>query len=235
MQTFGGRKGFGVAVILCIDVGPALAGTLEQHLRDLNHEPVHAPSVGAAILALQDRHFDLAILDTSVRERDGSQFLHHLRDAGIRVPTIVLADFSSPDHAMEALTHGAADYVTTPLRAESVRIAVTNALEIDRLRKETQEARGGAASPRGHSVVERPPTTRQDELIPPPESMNGEVLNLHELEAIAIRQALKKTGGHRIKAAELLGINERTLRNKLKMDAFRDLVPSRPSNGAPRR
>jgi len=40
-------------------------------------------------------------------------------------------------------------------------------------------------------------------------------LNLRELEGLAIGRALAATGGHRQKAAELLGISERTLRNKL--------------------
>jgi two-component system response regulator PilR (NtrC family) len=41
--------------------------------------------------------------------------------------------------------------------------------------------------------------------------------NLDVLERIAIRRALEATGGHRTKAAQLLGISERTLRNKLKL------------------
>jgi DNA-binding NtrC family response regulator len=41
------------------------------------------------------------------------------------------------------------------------------------------------------------------------------VLNLRELERITIERALVTTGGHRTRAAELLGISERTLRNKL--------------------
>jgi DNA-binding NtrC family response regulator len=40
-------------------------------------------------------------------------------------------------------------------------------------------------------------------------------LNLGELEKLAINRALQETGGHRRRAAELLGISERTLRNKL--------------------
>ncbi|MGH7741880.1 MAG: helix-turn-helix domain-containing protein, partial [Candidatus Eiseniibacteriota bacterium] len=40
-------------------------------------------------------------------------------------------------------------------------------------------------------------------------------INLRELERIAIDRALVATGGHRTRAAELLGISERTLRNKL--------------------
>ncbi len=40
-------------------------------------------------------------------------------------------------------------------------------------------------------------------------------LDLGELERLTIERALARTGGHRAKAAELLGISERTLRNKL--------------------
>ena len=42
-----------------------------------------------------------------------------------------------------------------------------------------------------------------------------ETLNLHEVEAILIERALKETGNNRTKAADLLGISVRTLRNKL--------------------
>lgn len=40
-------------------------------------------------------------------------------------------------------------------------------------------------------------------------------INLADLEAIAIERALEATGGNRTRAARLLGISERTLRNKL--------------------
>ena len=42
------------------------------------------------------------------------------------------------------------------------------------------------------------------------------------LERIAIDRALAATGGHRTRAAELLGISERTLRNKLNTPAAVD-------------
>ncbi|MGE3618714.1 MAG: helix-turn-helix domain-containing protein, partial [Gemmatimonadales bacterium] len=43
----------------------------------------------------------------------------------------------------------------------------------------------------------------------------ADILNLEELEGIAIQRALVATGGNRTRAAKLLGISERTLRNKL--------------------
>jgi len=48
---------------------------------------------------------------------------------------------------------------------------------------------------------------------------DGAPINLKELEHIAIERALVATGGHRTRAAELLGISERTLRNKLRPGA----------------
>jgi DNA-binding NtrC family response regulator len=41
------------------------------------------------------------------------------------------------------------------------------------------------------------------------------VFNLDDLEKQAIDRALGATGGNRTRAAKLLGISERTLRNKL--------------------
>jgi len=49
----------------------------------------------------------------------------------------------------------------------------------------------------------------------PPASREPDILDLSQLEAIAIAKSLRTTGGNRTKAAELLAISVRTLRNKL--------------------
>ena len=48
-----------------------------------------------------------------------------------------------------------------------------------------------------------------------PAAPGGDAFNLDELERQAIQRALLATGGNRTRAAKLLGISERTLRNKL--------------------
>jgi DNA-binding NtrC family response regulator len=53
-----------------------------------------------------------------------------------------------------------------------------------------------------------------------PRTTEEDVLDIRTLERLAIHRALKKTGGHKAKAAELLGINERTLRNKLRAETL---------------
>ena len=49
---------------------------------------------------------------------------------------------------------------------------------------------------------------------------------LHELEKQAILRSLEHTGGNRTRAAELLGISIRTLRNKLKEYAMDEGEPA---------
>ena len=49
------------------------------------------------------------------------------------------------------------------------------------------------------------------------------ILSLRDLERMAIERALHRTNGHRTRAAQLLGITDRTLRNKLK--AWREEGP----------
>ncbi len=48
-----------------------------------------------------------------------------------------------------------------------------------------------------------------------PTAAPTDAFNLDELERLAIQRALTATGGNRTRAAKLLGISERTLRNKL--------------------
>jgi DNA-binding NtrC family response regulator len=59
------------------------------------------------------------------------------------------------------------------------------------------------------------PETMADEPTGPEPADSAKVLNIAELEKQAIKAALLQTGGNRTKAAELLGISIRTLRNKL--------------------
>ena len=66
--------------------------------------------------------------------------------------------------------------------------------------------------PSSHSEVE---TMSRPSPVAPPIQAPGEVLALDELERRAILRALTATGGNRTKAAEMLKISIRTLRNKL--------------------
>jgi DNA-binding NtrC family response regulator len=67
----------------------------------------------------------------------------------------------------------------------------------------------------GLAVLAPPPAAGPAGAGPAPAPAGVAPLNLKELERQTIERALVATGGHRGRAADLLGISERTLRNKL--------------------
>ena len=90
------------------------------------------------------------------------------------------------------------------------------------------------ASLEGASSLEQPGAGRgpaaEEVATGPATLLDRAPLDLKTLERLAIQRAMEITGGHRMNAARLLGINERTLRNKL--TAMRNSVTGREDGPA---
>ena len=71
----------------------------------------------------------------------GLELLELLRQEGYDVPLIMLTGYATIEHAVEAIKAGAIDYITKPVRPEQLELAVTQALEFVRLRKENAALR----------------------------------------------------------------------------------------------
>jgi len=124
-----------MATVLCVSVEPAVAVILESVLVDLGHTLLSATTVVDALQTISHSTVDIVIAGSSAPEPGGYDMPQALRDRDIDTPVIVVASHASVEDAVAVMRRGAADYLTTPLRAESVRIAVSNALEVHRLRR----------------------------------------------------------------------------------------------------
>jgi DNA-binding NtrC family response regulator len=142
-----------MSTILCVDVEPAVAAVLEHVLHDLGHESILATTVEDALDSLSRQRVDLIIADCMLPGRERFDLLDALREQGLEIPVIIMSSYSSVEHAVAAMRRGAMDYLTKPLRAESVRIAVNNALEVDRLRRENAEVRREISALRGTRAI----------------------------------------------------------------------------------
>jgi DNA-binding NtrC family response regulator len=189
--------GVGLAIILCVDPGAVEPGVLERLLREMGHAPTRCERLADAFAALDAGSYDLILAASSFPDGHLVDLLQGLGDRSRDIPVIVMTDHANVEDALVSLHHGAADYLTVPLRAEAVRLAITQTLEVVRLKRENSDFRREIETLRGE--------------------LAGEVLDLRELERQAIRRALTATAGHRARAAGLLGISERTLRNKLNL------------------
>jgi DNA-binding NtrC family response regulator len=71
----------------------------------------------------------------------GLEFLALIRREGYDTPMIMLTGYASIEHAVASIKAGAVDYITKPVRPQQLELAVRQALELVRLRRENDALR----------------------------------------------------------------------------------------------
>jgi DNA-binding NtrC family response regulator len=142
-----------MASILCVDDDPAVGVVLESALSRLGHVSTIAAGVDEAMAAVQRQPFDLIISDHRMPGATGLDLLTQLEREGHEIPVIIMTGYSSVEHAVLSLRSGAIDYLTKPIRAETLRIAVNQVLEVLRLRRENETIRQELSTLRGRRKI----------------------------------------------------------------------------------
>ena len=130
-----------MATILCVDDEPAVGVIMEHTLTKIGHRPLLVSSVEEAMQMVTRTPLDLIIADYRMPRLTGLDLLGLLEKEGYRVPVIIMTGYSSIEHAVISIKSGAIDYLTKPIRAETLEIAVQQALEVVRLRRENETFR----------------------------------------------------------------------------------------------
>jgi two-component system, OmpR family, response regulator len=100
--------------VLLIDDDVRLAELLDDNLRPQGVALVHAGGGQAGLAALAGGGFDAILLDVMMPGLDGLAVLRTLRDAGHRVPVIMLTARGDEADRVVGLELGADDYVAKP-------------------------------------------------------------------------------------------------------------------------
>jgi two-component system copper resistance phosphate regulon response regulator CusR len=126
--------------ILIIEDEPRISSFIAKGLRANGFTPtVVADGVAGLDYALS-AEFDLIILDIGLPGIDGFTVLNRLREAGSRVPVVILTARSSPTDTVAGLEGGADDYMPKPFRFDELlarvrlRLRVDHSPEVDTLR-----------------------------------------------------------------------------------------------------
>jgi DNA-binding NtrC family response regulator len=130
-----------MAMILCVDDEPAVGAVVEHALTRLGHRCRVVPGVEEAMAAVGGSPFDLILADYRMPQKTGLDLLNLLQADGYRVPVIIMTGYSSVQHAVASIKGGAVDYLTKPVTPETLEIAVSQALEFVRLRRENESFR----------------------------------------------------------------------------------------------
>ncbi len=130
-----------MTTILCIDDDVVIRQLLDRMLARAGHRSLLASTVPEALQLLAHETVDLIVSDYRLPGLSGLEFLALLREEGYEIPLIVLTGYGSIEHAVTAIKAGAVDYITKPVRADQLELAVDQALAVVRLRRENDALR----------------------------------------------------------------------------------------------
>src|SRR6201998_1465780 len=122
--------------ILVVDDEIEIRGGLYALRTSEGCEVTPADTGEAGLQRLEDRPFDLMLLDVSLPDRNGLELLREIRRRDPNPPIILIPAFGSIDMARAAFKGGAQDYITKPWSNDELVAQVSLAIEGRRLREE---------------------------------------------------------------------------------------------------
>ncbi len=127
--------------ILIVDDEPNMLKTLGKILERKGHPIRTAENGKAALVAIADSEPDLLLTDLKMPEMSGLDLLRSARERAPRMGVIVLTGHGTIESAVEAMRHGAFDYLLKPCNADELLLVIDRALEARRLQGEVRQLR----------------------------------------------------------------------------------------------
>ena len=122
--------------ILVADDEPSHRKMIDAVLAAEGYEVTLAEDGQAAISAVENRFYDLVIMDVRMPNVDGIQALQRIKQMSPDIPVIIMTAYASVGTAVDALKSSAYDYLIKPLDIDELKILVAKALRYHQLEQE---------------------------------------------------------------------------------------------------
>ncbi len=237
--------------LLVVDDDATLRASLAALFQQKGYPVEQAASADEALERTREAEFDAVLSDIEMPGTTGIEMVGELRRIRPETPVVLMTAFGSLDSAVEAMRAGAFDSITKPFEPDAVLLTVERALERRALEQENRRLRRAVerlcAQPwKGNArelenMVERAlalcdsPELQVDDLplaglehVSGSDSQDGLLrqaaarrMSLRDLEDAYIDRVLDLTGGNKVQAARILGIDRKTLYRRAERRARR--------------
>jgi two-component system response regulator AtoC len=129
--------------ILITEDDEDLAFVIREALTRQGYEAEVAPTAEALLDKLKAGSYDLILLDVRLPDMDGLDAIPRCRDLAPETPIIVMTAHGTRQIAMNAITRGAYDFFTKPLKMPEFQVVVSRALDRRRLQQQVKALREG--------------------------------------------------------------------------------------------
>ena len=126
--------------ILIVDDEESLRLTFEMFLTREGYTRVRtAATLEQALQAINETTFDLIISDIVLESDKGTELLRYIRETGIKCPVVMITGFPNLETASEAVRLGAFDYISKPVKKDTLLRLVRQALKYWELELQKEE------------------------------------------------------------------------------------------------
>ena len=125
--------------ILVVDDEPAQRTVLAGFLRKRGFEVLQAAGVAEALSQVSGRLVDLVLTDLRMTDGTGLDVLNGVRKINPEVAVVVMTAFGTVASAVDAMKHGASDYLTKPIDLDELEVLIGRTLERRALVAENRE------------------------------------------------------------------------------------------------
>lgn len=115
--------------ILIVDDEADICKALAFLLKRAGYDVQTASGGEEAIAFLDQARFDLVMTDLKMGKVDGFGVLRHAREISADLPVIMMTAFGTIESAVEAMKHGASEYIVKPFLNEEIKLTVRKLLE----------------------------------------------------------------------------------------------------------
>jgi two-component system response regulator HydG len=124
--------------ILVVDDDSSHRQMLETVLSTEGYKVSHATDGQAAVQAVEEKFYDLILMDIRMNRMGGIEALKLIKDISPGIPIIIMTAYASVNTAVDAIKSGAYDYLTKPLDIDELKIHVEQALSYLKLERENR-------------------------------------------------------------------------------------------------
>jgi DNA-binding NtrC family response regulator len=122
--------------ILVVDDESEIREGLELLLKTEGYQVAIAETGQLGLSRLEERPYDLLLLDVSLPDRNGIEMLKDIRLHDPHLPIVLITAYGSIEMARAAFKNGAMDYITKPWSNDELLAQVAQAVEARKLREE---------------------------------------------------------------------------------------------------
>lgn len=194
------RRASGTGRVLVVDDHAQARTSVREILAHAGHHVDAVSSAVEALNRLMHDSYDVVITDLNMPGMNGLEFLRELERRPHGAQILMVTAYASVSTAVEAMRHGAFDYIEKPFRAEQLEGLVHRALErgcaLDHVPARPASAVVAGVEMRGSSRLMQQLRARIAQVAPTPETVliTGESGTGKELVARAIHAASDRRG-----------------------------------------